>query len=72
MVLVGNKCDLEYSRVILKSDAEQLAKRLNDVEFLECSAKTRYNVELIFNLLIKQMNAFYPGTKIIKKRCVLL
>ena len=51
MVLVGNKCDAEDSvRVIEKSKGEALAKEL-DIPFMETSAKTNYNVDVIFELV---------------------
>lgn len=51
MVLVGNKCDSEETvRVIETAKGEALAKEL-DIPFLETSAKTDYNVEILFELV---------------------
>jgi len=73
MVLVGNKCDLTDQRVISTEQGEELAKKFS-CAFLEASAKTRTNVDLIFNTLIRQINKLNPikdgGKK--KKGCVLL
>jgi len=55
MVLVGNKCDLTDQRVISTEQGDELAKKFNSA-FLEASAKTRTNVDLIFNTLIRQIN----------------
>ena len=46
--LIGNKADLEDQRVVQKSDAEQLAKEHNIHLFLETSAKTGQNAQLVF------------------------
>ncbi len=57
MLLLGNKFDLETNRVIQKEEGEKLANELN-VEYLETSAKTGYNVDFAFNkiteLILKQ------------------
>merc|ERR1711941_12547 len=44
MVLVGNKCDLEDQRVVLKSEGEQLAEQYK-CPFFETSAKDHVNVD---------------------------
>lgn len=61
MVLVGNKCDLEDQKVISTETAEATAKEWNSV-FVEASAKTKYNVEVIFTKLIRQINEAGGGT----------
>ncbi len=50
MVLIGNKIDL--GREVEKSEAEDLAKRLN-CEYLETSAKTGENVEDAFEKIAR-------------------
>jgi len=51
MILIGNKMDLE--RQIERAEAEDLAKRLG-CEYLETSAKTGENVELVFEKITKE------------------
>lgn len=73
MVLVGNKCDLTDQRVISTEQGQELANKFNSA-FLEASAKTKTNVDLIFNTLIRQINKLNPvkdGAKK-KKGCLLL
>jgi small GTP-binding protein len=50
LILLGNKVDLE--REVDKTEAEDLAKRLN-CDYLENSAKTGVNVELAFEKIAK-------------------
>jgi len=74
MVLVGNKSDLHDQRVITIEQGDELAKKFGNCAFLEASAKTRTNVDLIFNTLIRQINKLNPpkdGQKK-KKGCSLL
>jgi len=46
--LIGNKVDLEESRVILKEQGEQLKEEYDIEYFIEASAKTGFNVQKIF------------------------
>lgn len=56
MVLVGNKCDLPPNeRTVSNQDGKNLAKKFNNCKFLESSAKTRTNVDEIFDSLIEQV-----------------
>ena len=47
VVIVGNKIDLEYEREVGSQEGETLAKQWN-CQYIECSAKTRTNIEEIF------------------------
>ena len=54
LVLVGNKCDLEENRVILKEEGEKLAQKLK-IGFFEVSAKTGVGIENLFKYLIDEV-----------------
>jgi len=54
MVIAGNKCDLEDQRGVPTSDGEDLAKKLNCL-FYETSAKTRKNVDEVFNQVVREI-----------------
>jgi len=55
MILVGNKCDLESQRVVSREAGEALAQRFNNCAFVEASAKSQVNVELVFFDLVRQI-----------------
>lgn len=52
IILVGNKCDME-NRKISFDEATNFAK-INDIDYIETSAKTGYNVENAFTHFIKK------------------
>eukprot|EP00800_Vazella_pourtalesii_P022161 TRINITY_DN854_c0_g1_i3.p1 TRINITY_DN854_c0_g1~~TRINITY_DN854_c0_g1_i3.p1 ORF type:complete len:193 (-),score=53.68 TRINITY_DN854_c0_g1_i3:110-688(-) len=52
MILVGNKADLEYERVVSYQEGEQQAQSLN-IKYIETSAKHRINVDGVFNDLVR-------------------
>ncbi|KAG2394218.1 hypothetical protein C9374_003982 [Naegleria lovaniensis] len=55
MVLVCNKCDLDHlQREVSIQEARVLAKELGIPHVIETSAKTRWNVEEAFELLIRE------------------
>ena len=73
MVLVGNKCDLNDSRVVTTQQGEDMAKRFHDCLFIEASAKMKVNVDKIFHDLIRLINSKAPTKeKAHKKSCILL
>jgi len=51
-ILVGNKNDLESEREVTTNEAIELAKELN-IPFVETSAKTRENIENLFETLVR-------------------
>jgi Ras-related protein Rap-1A len=59
MILVGNKCDLEDERVVMKDQGQHLAKQFN-CAFMEASAKAKINVSEIFSNLVRQINSKTP------------
>ncbi|KAL8516738.1 hypothetical protein ACS0TY_015122 [Phlomoides rotata] len=69
-MLVGNKVDREVERVVTKEEGMTLAKELGCL-FLECSAKTRENVEQCFEeLALKIMEVprlLEEGSNVIKR-----
>ena len=60
MVLVGNKCVLEDSRVVATSEGADLAKSFG-CKFLESSAKSRINVEESFFELVREIRKSIGG-----------
>ncbi|KAK0168610.1 hypothetical protein PV327_002389 [Microctonus hyperodae] len=74
MVLVGNKCDLEDERVVIKDHGISLARQFN-CAFMETSAKAKINVQDIFYDLVRQINKKSPEKKTKPKKkslCLLL
>lgn len=54
LLLVGNKCDMESSRIIKKEEGIKLAKAFN-AEFYETSAKKDINVSFVFEHLARKL-----------------
>ncbi|KAM7255271.1 hypothetical protein ACFE04_020512 [Oxalis oulophora] len=72
-MLVGNKVDRESERVVSKDEGIALAKELGAL-FLECSAKTRENVEQCFEelaLKIMEVPSLLEEGSILVKRNIL-
>ncbi|TFG02164.1 MAG: GTP-binding protein [Promethearchaeota archaeon] len=51
IIMVGGKLDLHDRRAVYSKDAVDLAKKYDILDYIECSAKTGENVELIFHKL---------------------
>jgi GTPase KRas protein len=69
-MLVGNKCDKTYEREVSREEGAALARQFG-CEFLETSAKTAQNVELIFKNLVRslrQTKNIEPGTPLPAKK----
>lgn len=52
LILVGSKCDLETDREVNKDEGKQLAEKFS-CPFFETSAKTRVNVDEVFEELVR-------------------
>ena len=52
--LVGNKCDLEESRVITKEEAQTYARSLS-IEYTETSAKMNINITELFENIARKL-----------------
>jgi Ras-related protein Rab-1A len=64
ILLVGNKCDLKYGRQVDREVAEDYAF-LNNLLFIETSAKNAINIEEIYNKIVK--NIYDTNNKIDEK-----
>eukprot|EP01013_Petalomonas_cantuscygni_P024301 TRINITY_DN45904_c0_g1_i1.p1 TRINITY_DN45904_c0_g1~~TRINITY_DN45904_c0_g1_i1.p1 ORF type:complete len:210 (-),score=30.71 TRINITY_DN45904_c0_g1_i1:541-1170(-) len=60
IILVGNKVDLEHSRVVRREVAEQFARE-NGLAFLEASALNTTNVDKAFDLIVREIYNQNPG-----------
>ena len=55
LILVGNKFDLSLvKREITEQEAQDYARKLS-INYIECSAKTNFNIQEIFNVLTQQI-----------------
>ncbi len=56
LLMVGSKKDLEYKRAVSLEDAIAITENHDEVnDYIECSAKTGENIELIFEKLIESI-----------------
>jgi small GTP-binding protein len=55
ILLVGGKHDLKDQIMVNHDEAEKLSKERNLYKFVECSAKTGENVELLFEILVRKI-----------------
>eukprot|EP00761_Pharyngomonas_kirbyi_P013149 gb/GECH01013176.1/.p1 GENE.gb/GECH01013176.1/~~gb/GECH01013176.1/.p1 ORF type:complete len:204 (+),score=44.37 gb/GECH01013176.1/:1-612(+) len=65
--LIGNKIDLEDDRAVSYEEAKQVADEYS-VPYLETSAKTGHNVELMFHELVRQVRRFRLANDMMKKQ----
>jgi len=59
-MILGNKCDMEDSRVVAKERGEAIATE-HGIKFLETSAKTNINIERAFHELAEAILNKTPG-----------
>ena len=57
VILVGNKCDLEFERQVGTSEGRELARRFK-CPFIETSAKLRLNVDEAFSNLVREIRKY--------------
>lgn len=62
MLLVGNKCDLDHQRMVTNTEAQQLAQQLK-IQYMECSAKMRMNVDTAFHDLVRHVRKFQAAER---------
>jgi Ras-related protein Rab-1A len=60
-ILCGTKSDLYSNRLVTYSEGELFAK-LNGMIFFECSAKSNYNIEEIFNSIAEERIVYISST----------
>jgi small GTP-binding protein len=60
MVLCGNKCDLNESRIVTTDQGQDMARRFNNCVFIEASAKLKINIDRIFHELIREVDKRNP------------
>ncbi|CAG9334377.1 unnamed protein product [Blepharisma stoltei] len=54
ILLIGNKADLQLERMVTYEDAKRLADEWGSI-YIETSAKTKYNVDKAFEVLIRSI-----------------
>lgn len=62
VVVVANKCDLEYERQVGMNEGRDLARHFS-CKFIETSAKQRINVDEAFSLLVREIRKFNRDQK---------
>ncbi|KZO96592.1 ras-domain-containing protein [Calocera viscosa TUFC12733] len=57
VVIIANKCDLEYERQVGAHEGRELARHF-EAQFVETSAKQRINVDEAFTALVREIRKF--------------
>ncbi|KII92195.1 hypothetical protein PLICRDRAFT_88853 [Plicaturopsis crispa FD-325 SS-3] len=70
-MLVGTKCDLVSQREVLHDEGAQLARTFG-CEFMETSAKTGQNVELLFSNVVRLLRTVQTSDAIPSQRKITL
>jgi small GTP-binding protein len=55
LIIVGGKSDLEEQRVIKREEVLSIMESYNFHKYVECSAKTGENVDLVFRVLVSKI-----------------
>ncbi|VEU21776.1 DEKNAAC102490 [Brettanomyces naardenensis] len=61
MIIVGNKSDLNLQRQVSYEELKELGKEFGGVPVMECSAKSNYNVDTVFESIVKEIEKFEGG-----------
>lgn len=72
MVLIGNKCDLNYQRQVEKIEGEQLAKKFGNVNFLETSVRDDVNISKSFEVLIDEIELIQNPQVKQDEKCIVM
>lgn len=60
-LLIGNKCDMEHPRAVMREEGEKLADEY-DMAFFETSAKENESIDEAFECIVEEiMKRFVPG-----------
>jgi len=59
-IVIGNKCDKVYEREVGRDEGQAYARKIG-CEFLETSAKTALNVEMLFTVLVRALRLKYSA-----------
>lgn len=57
MLMVGNKCDLEPQRQVSLEEAQNASRNMM-IPYIECSAKSRINIDQAFHELVRLVRKF--------------
>lgn len=71
LILVGNKCDLNYQRQVETAEGEELARSFN-CKFLETSVRDNLNVALAFEGLIDEIEKIQNPVVKKEDKCVIM
>jgi small GTP-binding protein len=55
IIMVGGKLDLHERRSVFSTDAIDLVKKYNLLDYIECSSKSGMNIEIIFHKLALEL-----------------
>ncbi|QPG74938.1 hypothetical protein FOA43_002276 [Brettanomyces nanus] len=61
LIIVGNKADLEVQRQVSFEELKEVGKEFGGVPVMECSAKSNYNVDEVFESIVKEIEKMEGG-----------
>lgn len=72
MILIGNKCDLNYQRQVEFNEGQELAKSFN-CKFLETSVRENINVDKCFETIIEEIEKIQnPPVEKQQDKCIIM